>query len=110
VQRTITLHLPAEERLVRTIETVNDATNDILVVGFKAGVVNKLKLHHLTYYPVRERYPGIPASLVTTARDNASEMLKREKLARLPVNQPNVAICFGHSETPQSQAPSFRAG
>jgi len=36
VQRTITLHLPADMRLIKTIETVNAATNDILVVGFDA--------------------------------------------------------------------------
>lgn len=94
MQRTITLHLPADARLIKTIETVNSATNDILVVGFDAKVVNKLKLHHLTYYPIRERYPGIPSSLVTTARDNASELLKREKFRRLPVKRKWSAIRY----------------
>jgi len=94
MQRTITLFLEPNDYLVETIETVNDATNDILVVGFEAKVVNKFKLHHLTYYPIRERYPGIPASLVTTARDNASEMLKREKLQRLPRKRRWTAIRY----------------
>ena len=94
MQRTITLYLPADKRLIETIEVVNATTNEILVVGFHARVVNKLKLHHLTYYPTRERYPGIPSSLVCTARDTASEMLKREKLERLPTKKKWSAIRY----------------
>jgi transposase len=94
VQRTITLYLPADKRLIETIEVVNATTNEILVVGFHARVVNKLKLHHLTYYPTRERYPGIPSSLVCTARDTASEMLKRERLERLPTKKKWSAIRY----------------
>jgi len=94
MQRTITLHIESEERLVRTIEQTNLATNDILKIGFDNKIVNKLKLHHLTYYPIREKYPQIPASIVTTARDNASEMLKLGKLKRLPKKKKWSAIRY----------------
>jgi hypothetical protein len=34
MQRTITLHLPAERSLVKTIEAVNMVTNDIMALVF----------------------------------------------------------------------------
>lgn len=94
MQRTITLHIEPDDRLVKTIEMTNLATNDILKAGFENKIVNKLKLHHLTYYPIREKYPNIPASIVTTARDNASEMLKLVKLRRLPFKRRWSAIRY----------------
>ena len=94
MHRTITLHIEPDDRLVKTIEMTNLATNDILKAGFENKVVNRLKLHHLTYYPIREEYPTIPASIVTTARDNASEMLKLVKLKRLPFKRRWSAIRY----------------
>ncbi|MGB2580907.1 MAG: hypothetical protein WBD03_00350, partial [Thermoplasmata archaeon] len=94
MQRTITLHIEPDDRLVRTVEMTNLATNDILKAGFENKVVNRLKLHHLTYSPIREEYPTIPASIVTTARDNASEMLKLVKLKRLPFKRRWSAIRY----------------
>jgi IS605 OrfB family transposase len=94
MQRTITLHLDRIDSLVKTIEQTNLATNDILKTGFKNKVFNKLKLHHLTYYPIRKRYPKIPSSIITTARDNASEMLKRVKLRVLPIKRKWSAIRY----------------
>ncbi len=97
MQRTITLHLPADRSLVKTIEAVNVITNDIMALGFHAKVINMIKLHHLTYYPTRERYPEIPSSLVCAARDTASEMLKREKLKRLPLKRQHTSIRYNAS-------------
>ena len=93
-QRTITLHLPADKSLVKTIEAVNVIANDIMALDFHAKVINKTKLHHLTCYPTRERYPEIPSNLVCAARDTASEMLKREKLERLPLKRQHAAIRY----------------
>lgn len=93
MQRTITIYIEPNESLINTIETYNRAVNDIMKVGFSIHTYNKLKLHHATYYDIRERY-GLPASLVTCARDNASEMLKREKLKRLPTKRKHTAIRF----------------
>lgn len=94
MRRTITLHLPADKSLVKTIEVVNVITNDIMTLGFHAKVINKTKLHHLTYYRTRERYPEIPSCLVCAARDTVSEMLKREKLERMPLKRQYAAIRY----------------
>ncbi|MEI6796793.1 MAG: transposase [Methanomassiliicoccales archaeon] len=94
MQRTITLHLPAHKSLVKTIEAVNVITNDIMALVFHAKVTNKTKLHHLTYYRTRERYPEIPSNLVCAARDTASEMLKQQRLDRLPKKRNHTAIRY----------------
>jgi IS605 OrfB family transposase len=93
MRRTITLYAEPEDRLIETIRMFNQATNDILRIGFKNKIHNKIKLHHLTYYQIREKY-GLPASLTTTARDCASEMLKREKCKKLPIKKPYSAIRY----------------
>lgn len=63
-------------------------------VGFDNKIGNKLKLHHATYYNVRASHPDVPSSLVQTARDCASEMLKREKFKVLPVKRKYSAIRY----------------
>ena len=68
VQRIITLHLHADRRPVGTIETVNKATNDILVIGFEAVLVNK--------------------------RERNRPLLGVTEVGRLMVNEPNVESCL----------------
>lgn len=80
--------------MVKTIEAVNVIINDIMALGFHARITNKTKLHHLTYYRTRERYPEIPSNLVCAARDIASEILKRQKLEHMPLKRQHSAIRY----------------
>jgi putative transposase len=95
MRRSIPLIIGPNKHLINTIKKVNKAVNDILELGFTNKTYNKLKLHHMTYYKIREKYK-LPASLVTTARDQASEMLKREKCRRLPVKKSYSAIRYNN--------------
>lgn len=47
--------------------------------GFKNKTYNKNKINAGTYRRVREQLPLLPSSLVQCARDQAAEMLKRER-------------------------------
>lgn len=77
--RTIQCPLPYDEGLVETIQIYNKAVQYVLDVGWRLRTYNKNKLHHETYYHIRENYPTLQSSLVQCARDMACDMLKREK-------------------------------
>lgn len=77
--RTIQSPLPYDEGLVETIRIYNKAVQYVLDVGWRLRTYNKNKLHHETYYHIRENYPTLQSSLVQCARDMAFNMLKREK-------------------------------
>jgi len=47
----------------------------------KKGDYNKTRLNKGTYHQVRTKYPTLPSALVQTARDQASDMLKRSRKA-----------------------------
>ncbi|OYT53544.1 MAG: hypothetical protein B6U72_05425 [Candidatus Altiarchaeales archaeon ex4484_2] len=51
------------------------ATQHIIDMGYGVPLSGKLKLHHATYYPIRE-LTELPAQLVIISRDNAYEILK----------------------------------
>jgi IS605 OrfB family transposase len=63
--------------LIRTIEIFSSVYAYVNEVGSKERTYNKTKLHHLTYSDVRKQWPELPSALVQTARDVASEALKR---------------------------------
>jgi IS605 OrfB family transposase len=87
MQRTLKLKLNVEpddsDRLLRTIEQFNHATNYCAVWGYTHDTRSKRRVHDATYYNVREKY-GLPASLATSARDVACEALRALKLKKLP--------------------------
>lgn len=93
MKRSISLYLKPDKHLIETIGEANKAINDILRIGFDSKIYNKIQLHQMTYYKIRERY-HLPSSLTTTARDQSSEMLKREKCNRLPVKKPYSGIRY----------------
>jgi len=77
--RTIQCPLPYSQDLIETIQIYNRVVQYILDSGWEQGTWNKNKLHHLTYYDLRDKYPNLQSSLIQCARDMACAILKREK-------------------------------
>lgn len=94
MQRTIKLALPFSDSLFRTVTLYNAVCNEVLKVGFQARTCNKNRLHKLTYYGIRQKYPQLQSSMVQCLRDQACDMLKREELKRLPVKKPLSSIRY----------------
>lgn len=94
MRRTVKLTLPFNDSLFRTVTVYNAVCNEVLKVGFQAKTYSRNKLHQLTYRGVRQKYPSLQASMVQCLRDQACEMLKREKLQRLPVKKPYSSIRY----------------
>jgi len=94
MQRTIKLTLPFNDSLFRTITLYNAVCNEVLRVGLQASTCNKNRVHKLTYYSIRQKYPQLQSSMVQCLRDQACDMLKREELKRLPVKKPFSSIRY----------------
>lgn len=97
MQRTINLVLPLDDRIVETIRLYNVSCNLSLNAGFKRKTFNKTKIHRVTYRKIRKLYPKLNSSYVCASRDCASDMLKREKLKRLPVKNELSSIRLNHN-------------
>lgn len=69
--------------LVATAKAFNEACQKVLDYGYKARTYNKSKLNKATYHKIRS-VSTLPSALVQTARDEASEMLKRVKFKVKP--------------------------
>jgi putative transposase len=100
--RTIKLKLPYDRSVIETARQFREASQIVLDYGFENSTINKYKLNKGTYRTVRERIPTLPSALVQTARDMASEALKRTKLERkihkksLTVRYDNRTFKFYH--------------
>jgi len=86
MERTIKFNLPNDKELIQTIQEYNSAVNFCLVSGKEHNTYNKNDIHKLTYYEIRDN-SDLSSSMVCCARDQASEMLKREKLKTLPTKK-----------------------
>lgn len=75
--RTIKVALPADAALVQTALAFNKACQIVLNYGSQRRTHSKGALNRATYRQVRESLPRLPSALVQTARDEASEMLRR---------------------------------
>ena len=82
VFRTVKVALPCDNALLQTAIAFNRACQIVLDYGSQAKTFNKNKLNRETYRTTRERVPNLPSALVQTARDEASEMLKRNRFTR----------------------------
>lgn len=78
--RTVKIRLDQSSELVETVRLFNLACQYVLDYGFEAEDYNKTRLNRATYHDIREKYPTMPSALVQTARDQASDMLKRSKM------------------------------
>ncbi len=77
--RTIKIRLERANDLVQTVIVFNQACQRVLDWGYENREYNKTKLHRATYRGIRTDLPSLPSALVQTARDQASDMLKRDK-------------------------------
>jgi IS605 OrfB family transposase len=77
--RTLKIKLEGSSDLLQTVRIFNLACQEVLDYGYEAKDYNKTHLNRGTYKTIRERYPTLPSALVQTARDQASDMLKRDK-------------------------------
>lgn len=82
--RTIKVKLAGDvEPLLKTASSYTQACQSALDYGFKNKTHNKNKINVGTYQSIREEMPQLPSGLVQCARDQASEMLKREECRTL---------------------------
>jgi len=94
MQRTVKLTLPSNDSLLKTIELYNVVCNEVLKVSFEARTYSKSKVHHLTYYGIRQEHPMLQSSMIQCLRDQACDMLKRGKLKTLPKKKLYSAIRY----------------
>jgi len=93
MERTIKFEIPYDKDIIQTIEEFNEAVNFCMRVAFENRTFNKNDVHKLTYYEIRGE-SDLQSSLVCSARDQASEMLKRERLKVLPFKKTYSAIRY----------------
>ena len=84
MQRTIKIKLNEDKDLIDTIRIFSKARQYVNDVGYKKKIYNKNKLNKLTYNKIKKLYPNLPTGLIQTARDVASESIKREK-CKIPI-------------------------
>lgn len=77
--RTIKIRLERSADLVQTVAAFNQAYQRVLDWRYENKHYNKTQLHRATDNGIREVFPSLPSALVQTARDQAREMLKRDK-------------------------------
>ena len=65
--------------LLETIESFNDACNWIFRKSFEAGTPYQMKLHHLVYFEVRERFPALTSRMIVRAIARVSDSYRTEK-------------------------------
>ena len=87
--------LPTAEQkadLLATMERFNQAATFAAKVGFEAKVFGQVKIHHLAYHQIRERF-GLTAQMAVRAIAKAVECFQRDK-TRCPVFEERSAICY----------------
>ena len=92
--RTINIKLDRSNELIQTARLWNAACQDVIDYGFAAHDYNKARLNKATYKDLREKYSTLPSALLQTARDQASDMLKRLKFEKKPFKHPFGAVRF----------------
>ncbi len=92
--RTLKIKIDKSNELVQTARIWNAACQDVIDYGFAAHDYNKTRLNRATYKDLREKYPTLPSALLQTARDQASDMLKRLKFKTKPFKKPLGAVRF----------------
>ena len=92
--RTLNIKLDRSNELIRTAKLWNAACQDIIDYGFAVRDYNKTRLNRATYKDLRGKYPTLPSALLQTARDQASDMLKRLRFEKKPFKHPLGAVRF----------------
>jgi predicted transposase len=80
MQRTVRLRIePDQKQAGALLETLRQHTacfNTVAAYGWAHAEKNGVRLHHATYYGLRERFPSLPAQLVVAARVRATEAVR----------------------------------
>jgi IS605 OrfB family transposase len=92
--RTLKIKLDKSNELIQTAKLWNAACQDVIDYGFAAHDYNKTRLNRATYKDLRGKYPTLPSALLQTARDQASDMLKRLKFETKPFKHTLGAVRF----------------
>lgn len=92
--RTLKIKIHGSNDLFQTVRVFNLACQEVLDYGYGARDYNKTRLNRATYHSIREKYPTFPSALVQTARDQASDMLKRDKFRHRIVKKPMSSIRY----------------
>lgn len=92
---TITIKLGKYQEFESTMKTYNNICQEIIDYGWDNQTYNKNKLHYGTYKNIREKYPKFSSGMVQTARDNASEILKRTMKSKKKLNKPLKQLFSG---------------
>lgn len=79
MQRTVRLAIDENPLVAETVRTFNAACNLFLQLGHANGTSSKKRLQELGYAQARRRWPTLQSSLVQGARDQAADMLERER-------------------------------
>jgi predicted transposase len=75
--RTLKVSLPTDPALLQTARAFNMACQIALDYCSQHKTNNKNILNRATYHQIRSALPNLPSALVQTARDEASEILRR---------------------------------
>lgn len=62
--------------LTETLRQFTECFNQVCAVGWKSEEKNGVKLHHATYYPLKEQFPQLVSDLHIQARMKATEAIK----------------------------------
>jgi putative transposase len=100
MQRTIKLKLNTtqahEQALKQTLSEFTQAFNFVCEYGWANSEKNGVKLHHATYYTLKELCKGLVSDLIVQARMKATEAVKsafaRKKSGR-KATQPRSSLC-----------------
>ena len=92
--RTIKIRLERTADLVQTVSVFNQACQRVLDWGRQNKQYNKTRLHRATYRGIRTDLPSLPSALVQTARDQASEMMRRDRFKHKILKRPFSSIRY----------------
>ncbi len=92
---TITIKLGKYQELESTIKIYNIICQEIIDYGWDNQTYNKNKLHYGTYKTIRQKYPKFSSAMVQTARDNASEIVKRTLKSKKKLKKPIKQLYSG---------------
>jgi putative transposase len=79
MQRVVSLSLPVQGSLLRTIHLYNEICNFHIQKALALNTLSKSLLHKELYSKIRQQYTSFPSALIQCARDQAVEMLKGNK-------------------------------
>jgi len=82
MRRAVKIKLVNEPALIETIRQYSKIKQITCDVGLKKKTYNKNKLHKWLYKKLRKQFPNIPSAILQTARDVASESLRKTKLKK----------------------------